>query len=136
MIRVHLASKVSNEQCRQIQAVSPRLDISVGRGQVIDDAALYRALKEGWIRQAGLDVWADTPLPSDSPYFDLPNVIITPHMSGISQSVVQRVTDLFCENLRRYLADEPLLNLIDKRLGFPIRKPNGVVSSSVASASG
>jgi len=92
--------------------------VSVGRGQVIDDAALYRALKEGWIRGAGLDVWADTPLPPDSPYFDLPNVIMTPHMSGISQSVVQRVTDLFCENLRRYLAGEELLNVIDKQHGY------------------
>jgi phosphoglycerate dehydrogenase-like enzyme len=92
--------------------------VSVGRGHIIDDAALYCALKEGWIRGAGLDVWGDTPLPPDSPYFDLPNVIMTPHMSGISQSAVQRVTDLFCENLRRYLAGEELLNVVDKQHGY------------------
>jgi phosphoglycerate dehydrogenase-like enzyme len=92
--------------------------VSVGRGKVIDDVALYRALKEGWIGGAGLDVWAQTPLPPDSPYFDLPNVIMTPHMAGISQSAYQRITDLFCENLRRYLVGEELLNIVDKHIGY------------------
>jgi phosphoglycerate dehydrogenase-like enzyme len=92
--------------------------VSVGRGKVIDDAALYRALHEGWIGGAGLDVWAETPLPADSPYFELENVIMTPHMAGISQGAYQRITDLFCENLRRYLAGEELLNVVDKQLGY------------------
>lgn len=92
--------------------------VNVGRGKIVDDAALYRALKEGWIGGAGLDVWAQTPLPPDSPYFDLPNVIMTPHMSGISQGNFQRETDLICENLRRYLAGEVLLNVVDKRIGY------------------
>jgi phosphoglycerate dehydrogenase-like enzyme len=92
--------------------------VSVGRGQVIDDDALYRALREGWIAGAGLDVWADTPLPANSPYFELPNVIMTPHMAGISQNAYQRITDLFCENLRRYLAGEELLNIVDKHIGY------------------
>jgi phosphoglycerate dehydrogenase-like enzyme len=92
--------------------------VNVGRGKVVDDAALYQALKEGWIGGAGLDVWAQTPLPPDSPYFELDNVIMTPHMSGISSGAYQRITDLFCENLRRYLAGEQLLNVVDKQLGY------------------
>ena len=92
--------------------------MNVGRGKVIDDAALYRALSEGWIAGAGLDVWAESPLPPDSPYFDLPNAIMTPHMSGVSQGYSQRMTDLFCENLRRYLAGEALLNVVDKERGY------------------
>jgi hypothetical protein len=83
------------------------------------DAPLDRHLDElVEVGGAGLDVWAETPLPSDSPYFDLPNVIMTPHMAGISQSAYQRITDLFCENLRRYLADEELLNIVDKSIGY------------------
>jgi phosphoglycerate dehydrogenase-like enzyme len=54
---------------------------------------------------------------ADSPYCDLENVIVTPHMAGISQGAYQRITDLFCENLRRYLAGEDLLNVVDKQIG-------------------
>ena len=92
--------------------------INIGRGKVIDEAALLRALREGWIGGAGLDVHARTPLPPDSPFFDLPNVILTPHMSGISQGYYARVTDLVCENLRRYLTGAPLLNVVDKQKGY------------------
>lgn len=92
--------------------------VSVGRGKVIEESALLRALREGWIGGAGLDVHAQTPLPADSPFFDLPNVILTPHMSGVSQGYFERMTGLFCENLRRYLAGEPLINLVDKQRGY------------------
>jgi len=92
--------------------------VTVGRGKVIEESALLRALREGWIGGAGLDVHAQTPLPADSPFFDLPNVILTPHMSGVSQGYYQRITDLFCENLRRYIAGEPLMNLVDKQKGY------------------
>ncbi|HLN12859.1 MAG TPA: D-2-hydroxyacid dehydrogenase [bacterium] len=92
--------------------------INIGRGKVIDEAALLRALREGWIGGAGLDVHARTPLPPDSPFFDLPNVILTPHMSGISQGYYARVTDLVCENLRRYMTGAPLLNVVDKQKGY------------------
>src|SRR5262249_37329940 len=92
--------------------------VSVGRGGVIDDAAQLRALREGWIAGAGLDVWAPTPLPPDSPYFDLPNVIMSPHCSGHSHGYVARITDLFAENLRRYLAGEALLSVVDRQLGY------------------
>ncbi len=92
--------------------------INIGRGKVIQEAALLRALREGWIGGAGLDVHAQTPLPATSPFFDLPNVILTPHMSGVSAGYPERITTLFCENLRRYLAGEPLLNVVDKQRGY------------------
>jgi phosphoglycerate dehydrogenase-like enzyme len=92
--------------------------VAVGRGKVIDDAALLKALQAGWIAGAGLDVYTQTPLPVDSPYFDLPNVILTPHMSGVSQGYYERMADLFCKNLNRYIAGEPLFNIVDKRKGY------------------
>jgi phosphoglycerate dehydrogenase-like enzyme len=92
--------------------------VSVGRGKVIEPAALLRALREGWIGGAGLDVYAETPLPPNNPLFDLPNVILTPHMSGVSQGYYERVMDLFCGNLRRYLAGEPLVNVVNKQSGY------------------
>ena len=92
--------------------------IAVGRGRVIDEAALLRCLREGWIAGAALDVFAQRPLPPDHPFFDLPNTILTPHMSGISANYSGRMTALFCDNLGRYLAGRPLLNLVDKQKGY------------------
>jgi phosphoglycerate dehydrogenase-like enzyme len=92
--------------------------VAVGRGRVIDEAALLHCLQEGWIAGAALDVFAQRPLPPESPFFDLPNVILTPHMSGISANYYERMVALFCDNLRRYLAGEPLLSLVDKQKGY------------------
>jgi phosphoglycerate dehydrogenase-like enzyme len=92
--------------------------IAVGRGRVIDEAALLRCLREGWIAGAALDVFAQRPLPPDHPFFDLPNTILTPHISGISANYYDRMTALFCDNLGRYLAGQPLLNLVDKQKGY------------------
>ncbi len=92
--------------------------VNIGRGKVIREAALLRALEEGWIGGAGLDVHAQTPLLGTSPFFDLPNVILTPHMSGVSQGYAVRITALFCENLRRYIDGQPLLNIVDKQAGY------------------
>lgn len=92
--------------------------VSVGRGSVIDEGALLTALREGWIAGAGIDVFAQRPLPPDSPFFDLPNVIMTPHMSGISDGFARRGAALFRENLRRYLAGEELINVVDKQKGY------------------
>lgn len=92
--------------------------VSVGRGKVMQEDVLVRALREKWFAGAGLDVFAQRPLPSDSPFFDLPNVILTPHMSGVSNGYARRGVQFHCENLRRYLAGEPLLNLIDKHKGY------------------
>ncbi|HQU44181.1 MAG TPA: NAD(P)-dependent oxidoreductase, partial [Pirellulales bacterium] len=69
---------------------------------------------------AGLDVTETEPLPADSPLWELPNVIITPHVGGQSATRIDDMTDFFCENLRRWQAGRPLLNLVDKNLGFPV----------------
>ncbi len=103
----------------ELRAMKPNAYfISVGRGKVVQEPALVRALKEKWFAGAGLDVFAQRPLPPDSPFFDLPNVIMTPHMSGVSNGYARRGTAFQCENLRRYLAGEPLLNLVDKQKGY------------------
>ncbi|MGB2695249.1 MAG: D-2-hydroxyacid dehydrogenase [Dehalococcoidia bacterium] len=92
--------------------------INIARGAVIDEAALVRALKEGWIAGAGLDVFEQEPLPPESELWGLENVILTPHISGGTEIYNQRAAGIFCENLRRYLADEPLMNLADPARGY------------------
>jgi phosphoglycerate dehydrogenase-like enzyme len=92
--------------------------VNIARGRVIDEPVLIRALKEGWIAGAGLDVTLEEPLPPDSPLFSMPNVILTPHISGVSDNYDQRLTALFAENLRRYSAGEPLLNQYDATRGY------------------
>ena len=92
--------------------------INVTRGGVVDEAALVDALREGRIAGAGLDVCEVEPLPADSPLWDLENVIITPHSAGRSQYRPRPTIELFCDNLRRYLAGEPLRNVVRKELGF------------------
>ncbi|RMG93874.1 MAG: D-2-hydroxyacid dehydrogenase [Chloroflexi bacterium] len=88
--------------------------INVGRGGLIDEKALIKALKKGWIAGAGLDVFETEPLPESSPLWQMENVILTPHISGFTPYYDDRVTDLFAENLRRYLAGEPLLNVVNR----------------------
>jgi phosphoglycerate dehydrogenase-like enzyme len=87
--------------------------INIGRGAVIDETALIEALRSGHLGGAALDVFAEEPLPPDSPLWDLPNVLISPHSASTSDRENARLTDLFCENLRRFLAGEPLLNVLD-----------------------
>ncbi len=92
--------------------------VNVARGQIIDEQMLIRALKEGWIAGAGLDVTEEEPLPAHSPLFSMPNVILTPHISGVSVHYDKRLTELFADNLRRYRAGEPLRNLYDPVRGY------------------
>jgi phosphoglycerate dehydrogenase-like enzyme len=92
--------------------------VNIARGEVCDEAALIRALREKWIAGAGLDVFTQEPLPKSSPLWTLPNVILTPHISGFSPNYEQRAVDIFCQNLRRYLAGEALLNVVDKTTGY------------------
>jgi len=92
--------------------------INVSRGPLVDTPALVRALKEGWIAGAGLDVTDPEPLPSDHPLWSAGNVIITAHTSGRSDPSVQRALDLFAENVRRYVNGLPLLNVVDKKRGY------------------
>lgn len=92
--------------------------INVGRGVLVDDAALLPALASGQIAGAALDVFTQEPLPPEHPYWDLPNVLITPHNSASSPRQDERTLELFVENFRRWLADEPLLNRVDIHRGY------------------
>ncbi len=93
--------------------------INVARGQVVDELALVEALRSGRLAGAGVDVTYVEPLPADSPLWDLENVLITPHVGAQAASRVDDSTRLACENLMRYTRAEPLLNVVDKTLGFP-----------------
>jgi phosphoglycerate dehydrogenase-like enzyme len=92
--------------------------INVARGRLIDERALLRALHDGPLGGAVLDTFADEPLPSASPFYDLPNVIVTPHTSWSSGRVLDRSVELFCDNLRRYARGEELLNVVDPAAGY------------------
>lgn len=89
--------------------------LALSRGRVFDDMALVRALKEGWIAGAGLDVFPVEPPPKDHPIYDCPNVVMTPHTSGWSPDRQVRLIELFAENVRRYAHGLPLLNVVDKQ---------------------
>ena len=92
--------------------------ISLSRGPIVDFSALAAALKNEHLGGAALDVTEPEPLPADSPLWDMPNVIISPHMSGIFQTYMDRLTELFCRNLQFYLGGNPLVNVVDKGAGY------------------
>lgn len=92
--------------------------INVGRGPLIDDGALAEALSARRIRGAALDVFVKEPLPESSPYWHLENVLLTPHTAAISEYFWERQYELLRENLRRYLAGESLLAVVDKSKGY------------------
>jgi phosphoglycerate dehydrogenase-like enzyme len=92
--------------------------INVARGRLVDDRALLRALRQARIGGAVLDAFRDEPLPPDSPFYDLDNVIITPHTSWSSGRVLDRSIELFCENLRRFRTGESLRNVVDPGVGY------------------
>ena len=92
--------------------------INVARGRLVDDHALIRALVEDRIGGVALDTFRDEPLPQTSPLWELPNVIVTPHTSWSSARVLDRSIDLFCDNLRRFRAGEPLRNVVDRSAGY------------------
>lgn len=93
--------------------------INVARGPIVDEAAMIAALQSGHLAGAGLDVTEIEPLPPESPLWAMPNVIITPHVGAQAARRVDDSTDLICENLRRYFSGRKLLNVVDKRLGYP-----------------
>jgi phosphoglycerate dehydrogenase-like enzyme len=92
--------------------------INVGRGELLEDDALVRALERGVIAGAALDVFVDEPLPAVHPFWALPNLVLTPHVSGYTPDYLHKVLALFEENLERFLAGKPLRNVVDKRLGY------------------
>ncbi len=95
--------------------------INVARGQLVVEADLVEALQSGQLWGAALDVTPEEPLPTSSKLWEISNLIITPHVGGQSKRRIDQMTDFFCENLRRYQVGQPLLNLVDKELGFPRR---------------
>lgn len=92
--------------------------INIGRGALINENELIEALQRKIIKGAALDVTETEPLPEESPLWGMENVIITPHHSGFSEKFMDRIIELFCENLRAFVRGEPLITLIDKRLGY------------------
>jgi phosphoglycerate dehydrogenase-like enzyme len=92
--------------------------VNLGRGALVDEPALLSALRAGRIAGAALDVFAEEPLPAESPLWDLPQVLITPHVSGLGPRYWERATDLFAENLRRHLEGRALINVVDKQAGY------------------
>jgi phosphoglycerate dehydrogenase-like enzyme len=92
--------------------------VNVARGALVDEPALIEALHSGQIRAAGLDVFEKEPLPADSPLWAMPNVLLTPHIAGLHPAHDAHLISLFTENLQRYLAGQPLLNLVDVAAGY------------------
>jgi len=90
--------------------------VNVGRGTAVDEAALVDALRDGTLRGAALDVFESEPLPSDSPLWELENVLLSPHDTARVAAEDERQVELFCDNLRRDLAGEPLRNVVDLEL--------------------
>jgi phosphoglycerate dehydrogenase-like enzyme len=92
--------------------------INIGRGALVDEPALIETLRSGHLLGAGLDVFAEEPLPPDNALWGMDNVIVCAHSASTAYRENERITDLFCQNLRRYLDGEPLLNVFDHALGF------------------
>ncbi len=92
--------------------------VNVARGKLVDDDALVAALRDGRVGGAALDVFSEEPLDPASPYWDMDNVIVTPHTSGALRDYWTPLVALFSENLRRFEKGEPLLNVVDKVAGY------------------
>ena len=103
----------------ELRAMQPHTYlVNIARGRIIDEQALIRALREGWIGGAGLDVATEEPLPADSPLYAMPNVILTPHISGVSVHYERRLSALFVDNLQRYRSGQTLRNLYNPTRGY------------------
>ncbi|MFC1532537.1 D-2-hydroxyacid dehydrogenase [Thermodesulfobacteriota bacterium] len=92
--------------------------INIARGPIIQEKAMIMALMEKRITGAGLDVFETEPLPENSPLWGMKNVVITPHSAGFTPRYMERLLDIFTENLVRYQEGEPLINVVDKQLGY------------------
>ena len=103
----------------QLRTMGPRSYLlNIARGELVEEQALIEALREGVIAGAALDVFHREPLPPDSPLWQLDNVILTPHLTGGPADYAARATAMFCDNLARYLAGEPLHNVYDPARGY------------------
>jgi phosphoglycerate dehydrogenase-like enzyme len=103
----------------ELKAMKPNAYlVNIARGSIVDEAALIRALREGWIAGAGLDVFEREPLPADSPLWEMETVLISPHVAGFTPRYDERATELFAENMSRYLSGQPLLNQVERSRGY------------------
>ena len=103
----------------ELEAMKPgAFLVNVSRGRVVDERALAKALRDGGLGGAALDVFETEPLPQDSPLWSMPNVILSPHVSGFTPHYDKRALAVFEDNLRRYLDGKPLLNLVDMQRGY------------------
>jgi phosphoglycerate dehydrogenase-like enzyme len=107
---------IGREELRAMR--SDAVLVNIARGDVVDQDALVDALRERTIAGAGLDVTTPEPLPAEHPLWELPNVIVTPHVSGYMPGYFPGVFALFAENLERFVQGRPLRNVVDKRLGY------------------
>jgi phosphoglycerate dehydrogenase-like enzyme len=104
---------------REFAAMNPQARfLNIGRGALVVEEALLAALHDGVIAGAALDVFVEEPLPSQSPFWNAPNCLVSPHMSGDFAEFEDAMADQFIDNWARFVAGEPLNNVIDKRLGF------------------
>lgn len=104
---------------RELAAMKPgAFFVNVGRGATVDEGALAAALRAGRLAGAAVDVFAEEPPPAGHALYALDNVIVSPHVSGFLPSYDDKCADLFAENLRRFLGGQPLLNLVDRALGY------------------
>ena len=103
----------------ELKAMKPAAHlINIARGPVVRQEVLIRALKEGWIAGAALDVFELEPLPAESDLWKLPNLILSPHIAGFVEQYSDKVTGLFCRSLKRFLRGEKPYNLFDKGKGY------------------
>jgi D-2-hydroxyacid dehydrogenase (NADP+) len=104
---------------RLFRAMQPSaVFINVGRGRTVQPEALLRALRDHWIAGAALDVLDPEPLPPDHPLWEFPNVLISPHMGSDTAMVMERMVEVFYDNLRRYAVGEPLRNVVNPAEGY------------------
>ena len=92
--------------------------VNISRGKIVQQKALIKALEEGEIAGAALDVFEEEPLPQGSTLYRMENVIVTPHIAGLSRYYFERAVDIFRSNLSRYINGEPLINVVDKKEGY------------------
>jgi len=115
----HTPETVKLIRAEQLQRMKPTAYlINISRGVVVDLDDLTTALQTGVIAGAGLDVYEIEPLPADHPLWDQENAILTPHVAAASPQGMARRLGVYCENLRRFVQGEPLMNVVDKRLWY------------------